>query len=86
MHVDCINYAEAEYDYGILSTLDNTLKLSYTADSANVKKTFKGESSSNIQTISYDIPEGNHFVYIKFFKDSSGNTGNDSLQFKIRLE
>ena len=86
MYVDCINYAEANRDYGILSKLDKTLNLNSSADTINVEKTFKGSSSSSIQTVSYDIPLGEHFIYIKFIKDKSGNTGNDSLQFKIRLE
>ena len=85
MYVDCINYAEANWDYGILSNLDTTLALSNSAD-ANYKKSFKSEHSESVQTIQYDIPAGEHFIYIKFIKDTSGHQRNDSLQFKIRFE
>lgn len=86
MYLDCINYGEANYDYGILSMLDTKLQLSATADSTNVYKSFKGSSSENIQTISYTVTTGVHFIYIKYIKDSSQNNGNDSLQFKVRFE
>lgn len=37
MYVDCINYAESSYDYGLLSLLDTELKYNYNADSSGVK-------------------------------------------------
>ena len=87
LYVDCINSGEANYDFGILSTLDNTLDTNYTADSTNVQKSFKGSSSSSIQTVNYgSISVGEHFIYVKFRKDSSQSSGNDTLQFTVRLE
>lgn len=87
LYVDCINYGEAKYDYGILSTLNNTLSLDNTVDSANVQKSFYNLSSSSVQTVEYGtIPIGESFIYIKFRKDGSTNSNNDTLQFKIRLE
>lgn len=85
---NCINYAEARYDYGILSTVDNTLSLSNTADSANVHKKFSNstDSKETVQTVEYEIPEGTHFIYVKFIKDGSGNSNNDTLQFNVTLE
>lgn len=83
--VKCINYAESSNDYGILSTLDNELTLSATADSENVAKSFKGSSSSSVQSVSYTIPQGTHCIYVKFIKDSSTNSNNDSLRVTVSV-
>lgn len=91
MYVDCINSGENNFDFGILSNLNQSLVNSYTADTSTtlVKKSFKGLSSTSVQTVSYDLSTldiGNHFIQIKYRKDGSSHTGNDSLQFKIRFE
>ena len=76
---------EQNFDFGILSTINNTLELSTKEDKTNVQYSFKGKSNSNdIQTVEYGNVSG--FIYIKYIKDGSGNTGNDSLQFKVRFE
>ena len=85
LYLDCINSGESNYDYGILSNLDSTLTNNSSADSSYYKS-FKGLSNENIQTVSYNIPAGEHYIYIKFIKDSSSNDGNDSLQFQVRFE
>lgn len=88
LKVHCINYAESSYDYGILSTLDKTLGLTYTADTSNVQKSFKGADYqlATEQTVSYTgISAGKHFIYIKYRKDSSANKNNDSLQFRVEF-
>lgn len=33
----------------------------------------------------YTVPAGDHFIVVKFRKDSSQSTYNDSLQFKIEV-
>ena len=87
LYLDCINYAETNYDFGILSELDKTLQMSNTVDSTNVKRSFKGSSSTNVQTVDYgQIAQGSHYIYIKFRKDSSASSNRDSLQFKVRTE
>jgi len=87
LYIDCINYAESNYDYGILSNVDATLGTSSSADSSNVFRTFKGAQSASVQTVNYGVVEsGEHFIYIKFIKDSSDDNNNDSLQFKVRME
>lgn len=85
MYLDCINYAEANFDYGILSNLDTTLSLSFSADSS-YKKSFMGSSMATVQTVSYDITAGEHFIYVKYRKDNSSDSNNDSLQFAVRFE
>ena len=84
LYLDCINSAESGYDYGILSNIDQTLSLS-TSDS-NYYKKFTS-SSTSIQTVNYGVLEaGEHFIYVKYRKDGSVNSGNDSLQFQVRFE
>ncbi len=83
----CISYGESNYDYGIISQVDKTLALSNTDDgstgSTNVLKNFKGLSSPNPVDLTITIPAGEHFIYCKYRKDGSGDTGNDSLQFTV---
>lgn len=78
-----INYAENNYDYGIFGYLDTALAKSASADSSSYKS-YKSEHSSSAVTLTYNnISAGSHFIDVKFIKDSSQNTGNDTLQFKV---
>lgn len=81
--LNCINYAESNYDYGLISEIDSTLELNYDADSTGVFKSFKGESSPDVIPLSITVPAGDHFVYVKFIKDGSGNENNDAFKFAI---
>ena len=85
---DCINYAESNYDFGILSNVDSTLSLSNSEDSsAVIFKSFKGQQSPDIVSVVYDGGDPqDHFIYVKYRKDGSVNKNYDSLQFKIRFE
>lgn len=86
MKLNCINSGESSYDFGILSTVDNTLKASSTVDSSNVFKSFKGASSTSVQTVDFGVVAfGYHFIYVKYRKDSSSSSGNDSLQFTVEF-
>jgi hypothetical protein len=84
--VNYINYAEATYDYGIIGTLGATLDTTNTADSSNVALSMK-TSTYNVsteQTFSFDKQAaGTYTFYIKYRKDGSVNSNNDSLQFKL---
>ena len=51
----------------------------------NVLKNFKGSNSTNVQTVTLTVPAGEHFIYIKYRKDSSNDYDNDTLQFKVNL-
>ena len=80
-----INYAESNFDFGLFSYLDTQLIRSSEIDSNNVKQSYKGMSSSNVQTLTYaDVSEGTHYIDVKFRKDGSDFDGNDTLQFKIQ--
>ena len=82
-----ISSGENNCDYGIFSKLDCELATTNADDgstgSSKVFKNCKGEDSTSPKTITYSIPEGEHFIDIKFRKDVSVNSGNDSLQFKL---
>lgn len=82
----CINYAESNYDFGLLGTLDTAMNTSYSNVSTGVAKSFKDSSSSSIQTYVYsNVSAGNHFIDVKYRKDSSQSSGNDSLQFTVEI-
>lgn len=89
VRLDCINSGENNYDYGIISQLDKTLTTSTNDDgntgTTNVLKNFKGSSSTNVQTVTLTVPAGEHFIYVKYRKDGSGDNNNDTLQFKVNL-
>ena len=81
--VQCINYGESGFDFGILSTINNTLEASNKVDSANVKKSFKGLASASVQSVSYSGVKVGDYIYVKYRKDGSVNHDNDTLQFKV---
>ena len=85
VYFDCINYAESNYDYGILGAVNQELAKNYTADSG-VKKSFKGLSKADVQTVEYTDATDDCFIDVKYIKDISGDQCNDSLQFKVRFE
>lgn len=82
----CINYAESNYDFGLLGTLDTTMNTGYSDVSTGVVKSFKGSSSSSVQTYKYsNVSVGNHFIDVKYRKDGSVSNNNDSLQFTVEI-
>lgn len=82
----CINYAESNYDFGILGKVDKALSTDYSVDST-YEKSFKGLSQSSQQTYTYDLVEkGDHFIDVKYRKDSSQSFNNDSFQFQVEIQ
>lgn len=83
---DCINYAEASYDYGIIGKVDTELSITSIDDtSSNIAKSFKNSNSSSVQTYSMVISSGEHFVYVKYRKDSSKDENDDMFKFKVSI-
>ena len=82
-----INYAEARYDYGIFGNIDTALGTTYSADSdAYLSCSTNTYNTADVQTVTYQMSAGSHFIDVKYRKDSSTNSYNDSLQFKVSLE
>ena len=87
-----INYAEADYDYGMFGKLDTAVATdgltassggSSPSDSTSNYQIPKCSNSSGTQTVSYQVPAGEHFIDVKYGKDDASDSGNDSLQWKI---
>ena len=91
--IDYINYAEATYDFGVFGNIDVPLSNDYyaagsggaTITDTNYKLACNTSSynTSSVQTITYEIPSGQHEIYIKYSKDDATDSYNDTLQFKI---
>lgn len=80
-----INYAESTYDYGLLSDVDTDLSTSASADTSDVYWSGQNHNNSSVQTVTYTISAGDHYIYAKYFKDQYTDDGNDSLQFKVAI-
>jgi len=89
-----INYAEEGKDYGLISELDTTLAATPYDDSDYDEDPDKGSvywngkthNSASVQTVTYSsISPGKHFFYVKFIKNGSVDSYNDSLQFKVTI-
>lgn len=83
---DCINYAEANYDYGVIGNVDTELSITSIEDaSSNIAKSFKDSNSSSVQTYRMVISSGEHFVYVKYRKDNSKDENDDIFKFKVSI-
>lgn len=79
-----INYAEATYDYGIFGQIDSSLGTTYTVDSGAYHVcSASSDNTSSVQTLTYQVPAGNHFIDIKYRKDQATDSNNDDLRWKI---
>lgn len=82
--IEYINYAEATYDYGIFGRVDTALSTSYTADSnAYLACSSNSYNTSIPQTLTYTVSAGNHYIDIKYRKDTATDSNNDDLRWKI---
>lgn len=90
--IQYINYAEANYDYGMFGKLDTTVATdgltassgtSSPSDSTSNYQLAMASNSSSAQTISYNVPSGQHYIDIKYGKDDATNSNNDTLQWKV---
>lgn len=82
--IQFINYAEATYDYGIFGNVDEALDTTSTADSnAYLTCSTSAQNTNTPQTVTYNLTAGNHYIDIKYRKDSYTDSNNDNLQWKI---
>ena len=91
--ISFINYAEATYDFGVFGNIDTALSSNYYAAGSGgasiTDQSYKlacnnsTYNTSSVQTLTYEIPSGEHFIDIKFSKDDATYSNNDSLQWKI---
>lgn len=79
-----INYAEATYDYGVFGNIDYTLSTTYNNNNGAYHScNSSSENTASVQTLTYEISAGTHYIDIKYFKDTYIDDNNDSLQWKI---
>lgn len=90
-----INYAEAEYDYGMFGKVDTAVATdgltassgsSSSSDSTSNYQYICNSSSDNTttaKTLTYTVSAGQHFIDVKYGKDDASDSGNDNLQWKV---
>lgn len=88
--IEYINYAEATYDFGIFGNIDVALNGDYKpANGSMPDSSYKlacntsAYNISSVQTITYEISAGQHYIDIKYTKDDATSSNNDTLQWKI---
>ena len=90
--IQYINYAEENYDYGMFGKLDTEVATdgltaggngSSPSDSTSNYQIARCNNSSSAQTVTYEVPIGEHFIDIKYGKDDASDSGNDNLQWKV---
>ena len=91
--ISFINYAEQGYDFGVFGNVDTALNTNYyaaggggaTITDASYKLACNTSTynTSSVQTLTYEIPSGEHFIDIKYSKDDATSSNNDTLQWKI---
>ena len=87
MYIEYLMNSEQGYDYGMVSQLDTALTLSTKDDASLVSTSFRNGNTTTPKSVEIGvIPDGNHFVEIKYRKDGSGDNGTDTFQFTIRFE
>lgn len=79
-----INSGETSFDYGVIGNLDTALSTTITDNTYSWKGSTN--NSSEIVAVELTVPAGSHFVDIKYRKDSSQSTDNDTLQFRIEVK
>lgn len=84
VYFDCIQTSESSYDYGMLSKLNTPFSKNNNEEINNAYASFYASNFSSDKTISYGAVGGD--IYVKYRKDMSQSSGNDSLQFKVRIE
>ena len=91
-----INYAEAQYDFGVFGNVDTALSTDYyaagsggaTITDSSYKKACNtsSDSTSTVKTLTYsNVSAGDHYIDVKFSKDDSSASNNDTLQFKVSI-
>lgn len=90
-----INYAEVSYDFGVFGNIDVSLNNNYyaagssgatiTDSSYKLACNTSSHNTSSTQTLTYDMSSGDHSIWVKYSKDDSGDSNNDTLQFKVAI-
>lgn len=90
-----INYAEESYDFGVFGNIDTALNHNYYpagSSGATISDTSyklacntSSHNTSSIQTLTYSMSAGEHYIDVKYSKDDASAANNDTLQFKVAI-
>lgn len=82
-----INYAQQGQDYGVFGNIDTALGTTTATTSDNAKLICSNATynTPDVQTLNYEMEAGTHFVDVKYRKNASTNSYNDTLQFKVEI-
>ena len=80
----CRQSSEYANDYGMIGNVDTALSLKASADSS-VIQSFKGNSTTSDQNVSFTVDAGVHFVDVKYIKNIFSNSGSDNFRFKVSI-
>lgn len=89
--IEYITSSEPYYDYTLVSKINTALTTSASPDSSsNTINTrpigYRASFTQATKKYSYGkLSAGNHYLYIKYIKDSSGANGTDCSKFKIHF-
>ena len=86
LHLDYIQTGKQGSEYAMLSNLDTPLSLANSESSSNILT--KLDHGSNVDSFSFEygvIPEGEHFIDVKFIKTGS-TSYSPKFEFKPRFE
>lgn len=81
INLEVIQSSEKDFDFGLVSMLDCVLNMDSGEDDVNVHTNYRGIEGQTNTLI--EIPTGTHFMTIKYIKDSSASSGQDTFQFKV---
>lgn len=90
-----INYAEESYDFGVFGNIDTALNTNYyaagsssatiTDNSYKLACNTSTYNKSSVQTLTYSMSAGEHYIDVKYSKDDASAANNDTLQFKVSI-
>ena len=90
-----INYSEEGYDFGVFGNIDTALNHNYysagssgatiTDSSYKLACNTSSHNTSSIQTLTYSMSAGEHYIDVKYSKDDASAANNDTLQFKVAI-
>ena len=78
--IETVQNSESGYDYGLLSNLDSYMSKS----NSTGNQLYQIPNGTN--TYEYTTDGGEHFITIKYKKDGSASSGDDTLKFRIISE
>lgn len=84
VYLNCLCDAESNYDYATIGEVDKVLRNDTSFDGITSVPSSVG--ASEVRYLVASNSYGTHRVYVKFIKDGSADSGNDSLRVKLTFD